>query len=73
MTGYPYYATIGECMEKGEQAGKDAWLAGLKKKDNPHVEEDYISRMFWFLGWELADATAKRLHNTKITASHNRG
>jgi ribosome modulation factor len=52
----PANRTIGDCMKVSEQRGKDDWLAGTPRAENPYAKEDYISRVFWVLGWNLAHA-----------------
>jgi ribosome modulation factor len=55
MNTAPYNRTIGECMKVSEQRGKDDWLAGLSEDENPYVKADLISRVFWSIGWHLAE------------------
>jgi hypothetical protein len=55
----PRNHTIGECMNVSEQRGKDDWLAGARSTENPYAEEDYISHIFWLLGWHLANGENK--------------
>jgi ribosome modulation factor len=59
MNTAPYNRTIGECMKVSEQRGKDDWLAGTPRTENPYAKEDYISRVFWFVGWGMADGESK--------------
>jgi ribosome modulation factor len=55
----PYNRTIGNSMTVSEQRGKDDWLAGASEDENPYVEADLISRVFWSIGWHLADGANK--------------
>lgn len=58
-TKYPP-GSIGYSMEIGEQAGRDAWLAGIPIEECPYTTyEDTIERAGWLLGWALLDHKAK--------------
>jgi ribosome modulation factor len=54
----PHNRTIGDCMTVSEQRGKDDWLAGASDDENPYAEGDLISRVFWSIGWHLANGLA---------------